>query len=303
MTDPKQTGPRCQAGRPRHRSAGPPFAPVPYDLSPERAGAPVDWSTWYVDDEAMHAAESCEQGEIIRELVSTLQQLARMRAWARVYIGADNYFAWMPDRPQVRVSPDVYLLDDPPAPPMPKSWQTWKSGHRPPRWAVEVVSEDWPKDHEDGPAKYSLLGCAELVLFDPDVILGFVKKETRVPLSVFRRGADGSLARVYAGRGPAFSEQIGCWLLPRREGYVARLRLSEDAQGRHLIPTAQAEAARAQAEAAHAQAEATRAQAEAVRATEAGEAARAREAKGRAEAEERARALEERLRRLELDRD
>ena len=149
MTDRKQSGPKSRAGR-LQPSAGRPFAPVPYDLSTEQAGAPADWSTWSVDDDALHAAESCEQGEIIRELVSTLQQLARMRSWARVYIGADNYFGWMPDHPQVRVSPDVYLLDDPPAPPMPRSWQTWRAGHRPPRWAVEVVSEDWPKDYEDG---------------------------------------------------------------------------------------------------------------------------------------------------------
>jgi hypothetical protein len=176
---------------------------------------------------------------------------------------------------------------------MPKSWQTWKPGHRPPRWAVEVVSEDWSKDYEQGLAKYSLLGCAELVLFDPEVVLGFVKNQRRVPLCVFRRGEGGALAAVYAGKGPAYSEQIGCWLLARREGYVARLRLSEDKDGRRLIPT------KVEAEAARAQAEVARAQEEAARAREA-EAARAREAKGRVEAEERARALEERLRRLEF---
>jgi hypothetical protein len=109
-----------------------------------------------------------------------------------------------------------------------------------------------------------------------------------VPLSVYRRGKDGALAAVYAGKGPAYSEEIGCWLLARREGYVARLRLSEDEDGQRLIPTTT-------------QAEAARAQEEEARAREA-EASRAREAKGRAEAEERARALEERLRRLELDR-
>ena len=32
----------------------------------------------------------------------------------------DNFFAWMEAEPNVRVSPDVYLLDDPPPPPWPK---------------------------------------------------------------------------------------------------------------------------------------------------------------------------------------
>jgi Uma2 family endonuclease len=294
MTDPKQATPKSPG--PGHRSTRLPSAPIPYDLAVQ-AGAPVDWSAWSVD-EADHAAESCEQGAIIRELVSTLENLARVRAWARVYIGADNYFAWMPERPEVRVSPDVYLLDDPPSPPMPKSWQTWKPGHRPPRWAVEVVSEAWSKDYEDGPVKYSLLGCAELVLFDPEVVLGFVRNQKRVPLSVFRRDGDGKLAAVYAGKGPAFSEELGCWLVARREGYVARLRLSEDKDGERPIPTrVEAEAAARVREVA---AETARARAEAARAREA-EAALARETKGRAEAEERAHALEERLRRLELE--
>ncbi|MBI5545439.1 MAG: Uma2 family endonuclease [Deltaproteobacteria bacterium] len=181
----------------------------------------------------------------------------------------------------MKVSPDVYLLDDPPPPPMPRNWQTWRPGHRPPRWAVEVVSDNWSKDYEDGPAKYALLGCAELVLFDPDAVLGVVRNQARAPLSVFRRGADGALAAVYSGPGPAYSEQIGCWLWARREGYLARLRLSEDEEGQRMIPT--------------------RIEAEAARAREA-EAARAREAEKRAEAEKRVRELEERLRRMERDR-
>ncbi len=73
-----------------------------------------------------------------------------------------------------------------------------------------------------------MLGCAELILFDPEVVLGWGRNEARVPLSVFRLGGDGSFTRVFAGPGPVYSEEIGCWLLARREGYVARLRISED---------------------------------------------------------------------------
>jgi len=268
MADPKQAGSKP----PQKPLKRPPFAPVLRDLPPEQAGAPVDWSPWYVDDEE-HLAESCEQGEIIYALRSTLEQLALVRGWERLYIGADNYFAWMPDEPQVRVSPDVYLLDDPPSP-LPKSWQTWKPGHRPPRWALEVVSEDWSKDYQDGPAKYALLGCAELVLFDPEALRGATRNEARVPLTVFRRGEDGALAQVYAGPGPAYSEQLGCWLQARRGGYSAQLRLSEDEAGLRPVPTRVEAAESARAEEAK---------------------ARAEEAKARAEAERRVRELEEHL--------
>lgn len=261
MTDPKQTSLETRGG-PAKR---PPFAPVLRDLPPEQASAPVDWTPWYVDD-SEHIAESCEQGEIIRDLHARLTELVRLRGWQRVYVGADNYFAWMPGHPQVKVSPDAYLLDDPPRP-LPRSWQTWRAGHRPPRWALEVVSEDWAKDYQDGPSKYALLGCAELVLFDPDAVRGAARNETRVPLTVFRRGEDGALARVYAGPGPAFSEQLGCWLHGRRGGYCVQLLMSEDEAGLRPIPT------RAEAEAK----------------------ARAEEAKAREDAEKRMRELEEQL--------
>lgn len=65
----------------------------------------------------------------------------------------------MESEPNVRVSPDAYLLDDPPPRPRPRMWQTWRAGHLPPRFALEVASpENWRKDYEDNPPKYSLLG-------------------------------------------------------------------------------------------------------------------------------------------------
>jgi hypothetical protein len=175
----------------------------------------------------------------------------------------------------VRVSPDVYLIDDPPEPPMPSGWQTWQEGHHPPRWAVEIVSSDWKKDYLEGPAKYAQLGCRELVLFDPDVALGIARGlPPRAPLTLYRRGEDGLFVQVSTGSGPFFSAELDAWLHVRTEGRVARLRIALDAEGRQIVPT-----------------EGERAAAEAKRAAE--------EARGRADAERRVHELEERLRKLE----
>lgn len=198
---------------------------------------PADLSVWPLDG-SEHVAESCEQGLIIRTLLSSLQELIETRGWSRVFAAADNYFAWVPGQPAKRVSPDVYLLDDPPER-IPKMWRTWLPGNPAPRWALEIVSTDWLKDYEQDPVRYEELGCRELVVFDPDVALGRKCSPRRAGLMVFRRAEGGALERVYSGTGPVWSEQLEVWLVAVREGYSVRLRLSEDQAGTRLVPTAQ----------------------------------------------------------------
>ncbi|MBI4705841.1 MAG: Uma2 family endonuclease [Deltaproteobacteria bacterium] len=230
---------------------------VVYDPVPEEIGAEVDWSGWYLTDEE-DMGEGGEQGLIIWALRSALLELARERGWQRVHIGADQFFAWMPDEPLVRVSPDVYLLDEPPSPPLPAMWETWRPGQRPPRLAFEIVSGPrWQKDYREGPAKYAQLGTAELVIFDPEAATGAVAHVDRVALQVFRREADGTFLRAYAGDGPARTMQIDAWVVVRREGAAARLALARDAAGRDLVPTT--EQARAAEQRAREQAEQARA--------------------------------------------
>jgi Uma2 family endonuclease len=204
-----------------------------HETSPRRR-RPLDYSEWEIGPEDV--AESCEQGEIIKVLRSSLEQLVLLRGWKRVFVGADNYFAWDRAHPMVRVSPDVYLLDDPPAR-LPKMWRTWIPGSRPPRWALEIVSEDWRKDYDEDPRKYEALGCLELAVFDPDAAMGSTRVRRRVALTIYRRTAEGKLATAYAGPGPALSHELGVWLVPSRAGYSARLRLSEDRAGKRIIPT------------------------------------------------------------------
>ncbi|MGK4002684.1 Uma2 family endonuclease [Sorangium sp. So ce1036] len=266
-----------------------PGAFVVHDPAPEEVGAPVDWSAWYLTDED-DMGESVEQGEIIRILLSCLSELLAERGITTLYCGGDHFFAWVRGEPLVRVSPDVYLLEDPPPPPRPKMWQTWLPGHRPPRWAVEIVSDEWKKDYEENPPKYAQLGVRELVIFDPEAALSPDRRGVRVPLQVYRRDADGAFVRVYRGDGPARSEEVDAFLVVGRERGAVRLRIARDAAGADLVPTTE-EAKRAAEEAKRAAEEAKRAAEEAKRAADARAAA----------ADQRALAAEERLRALEAE--
>ena len=209
---------------------------VIWDPAPEDIAANVDWSDWYLTDEA-DMGESGEQYLIIRALLSYLTELARERAWQDTLIGADQFFAWIEQEPLVRVSPDVYLLDHPPPRPLPASWQTWLPGHHPPRLAFEIVSEsNWRKDYRDAPAKYAQLGAKELIIFDPEAAAKRTTKfKERVALQVFRRNIDSGFIRVHSGSNPVRSEELDAWLVVYRESNTASLRIARDAKGKDLI--------------------------------------------------------------------
>jgi Uma2 family endonuclease len=281
-----------------------PSAFVVRDPRPEEIDARVDWSFWYLTDEE-DMGQSVEQGHDIQEVRSSLRVLARERAWARTLVASDNFFAWIESEPNVRVSPDVYLLDDAPPPPWPKMWQTWLPGHKAPRWALEIVSDDWKKDYEENPLKYAHLGTRELVIFDPhaaDVAPGGnghgngngSGDAPRVRLQVYRRDADGAFVRTYHGNGPARSEELDAWVLCRREEGMAIPRLARDAAGTDLVPTEE-EATRAAEDGRRAADDARRAADDARRAAEA---MLAEEAGARHRVEERLLAMEEELRKL-----
>jgi Uma2 family endonuclease len=215
-----------------------PSAFVVRDPRPEEIDARVDWSSWYLTDEE-DMGQSVEQGHDIRAVVSSLAVLLREREAKRTLAASDNFFAWVQAEPNVRVSPDVYLLDDPPPPPWPKMWQTWLPGHKAPRWALEIVSDDWKKDYEVNPLKYAQLGTRELVLFDPEGKGPGEEHDadSRVLLQVYRRDEDGAFVRVYQGDGPARSEEIDAWIVSRAEGGLITPRLARDASGTELVPT------------------------------------------------------------------
>lgn len=203
--------------------------------SPEEVGAPIDWSAWYLTDED-DVGQSPEQDHVVATVGSALEE--RWRELGRTeWIGRDAFFAWVKDHPLVRVSPDVYTLAVRPPQPLPRSFQTWLPGHTPPVFALEVVSDEWKKDYDDGPQKYALLGAKELVIFDADAARGRTRGK-RVALQVFRREEDGSFVQVYRGAGPVFAETIETWLVVRATDDPAwMLRLARDPLGTDPVPT------------------------------------------------------------------
>ena len=224
-----------------------PLALVLRDPGPGRSGTDVDWSRWYLTDEE-DMGEGGEQDCINYDLKSSLREWARERRWQRVHIGHDQFFAWREDHPLVRVSPDVYLYDDPPPRPLPKMWQTWLPEHHEPRFAVEVVSEEWQKDHDDNPLKYAQLGTSELVVFDPEAAAGRTRSKRRVALQVFRRAPDGAFVEVYKGAGPVPAQELDGYLVVQRDGDAVSLRLARDSAGRDIVPTENEAAALARSE-------------------------------------------------------
>src|SRR5262249_47968998 len=141
---------------------------------------------WYLTEDE-DAGQSPQQLHLIDEFRGALEQWAQEHGWKRTFIGADQFFQWVPDHPQVQVSPDVYLLDDvPQTGELPRTWQTWKPGVHPPRFAIEMVSvNDRHKDLTDAPDRYSSLGCRELVIFDLTRLQPGRRKKTPV-FAVYR---------------------------------------------------------------------------------------------------------------------
>ena len=213
------------------------------DNSPRPSPPEGGWAAWYLRDED-DVGEGTEQGITVRTLLSALRELARERDWARTLVAGDQFFAWVEHEPLVRISPDVYLLDDPPAPPYPGMWRTWLPGQAAPRFAVEVVSDDWAKDYVQAPRKYEQLGTSELIVFDPEA----GRRGRRFALQLFRRDASGALVRLAAGDDPVHSRELDAWLVVHRDPGGARLRIARDPAGRELIPTTEERALALQAQ-------------------------------------------------------
>ena len=221
---------------------------------------PLDWSAWYLDEDD-EMGEGRLQVAIVTLLLECLRGLAEDRGWDDVVIDRDQFFAWRPDEPRVRVAPDAYLLRNPPDHALVDSWMTWLPGHHAPEFALEIVSGDWRKDYHDNPAKYAHLGTRELVIFDPR----FERRPAGhgLPFQVYRRDDAGEFAPVPGEPRRAWSDVLGVYLLAVGRGDGVRLRLSDD--GVNPLPTPR-ERDRAEKEQERAQKEEERAQKEEERA-------------------------------------
>ena len=216
----------------------------------------------------------------------TLQQTFKARI-AREGLDASVHgnvaLRWDKDHPTVGVDPDI-LWVEPSLPADARSVLTWVKGVSPPRIAVEVVGLDTAyKDYNQGPEKYALSGTRELWVFDPD---GYGRtEEGRGPwkLRVWRR-VKRTFRCMYEGDGPAFSRELGAWLVVVGD----ELRVANDRKGQDLWPTLAEETQR---ERERAEKERERAEKERERADD--------EARARADAEARIRTLEAKVRALE----
>ena len=213
---------------------------------------PLSDDRWVLEEEDMPETPLHEL--IIGLLVDVLRTwIARTHRDAMA--GSNIALRWNRAKPSVGVDPDVYLVE--PAPPLREretSLCLWKKGHHAPRVAVEVVSEGTTdKDYSDAPSRYAAATVRELWIFDP---LRLGPAEIVETLQVWRRVAEGRFERVYAGDGPAFSRELGAWLVVTDEGL--RLRIADDAAGSRRWPTA-AEAERTAHEAERTAHEAERA--------------------------------------------
>jgi hypothetical protein len=134
---------------------------------------------------------------------------------------------WDEEHPKVGVDPDLCVI----APRTPEgdelsSLCLWREGHRPPKLAIEVVSENSPrKDYVSAPERYAASGTEELWIFDPK-LSGPKSHGGPFRIQLWRRGPDGEFARAYAGEGPVLSPAVGGWLMAVDEG--RRLRIADD---------------------------------------------------------------------------
>ena len=217
-----------------------------------------------VEDAWVLAEEDMPESNLHRDIVDLLRLILLAfvaRSCRDALVAANLACRWNVVKRRLGVDPDIALIE--PAPPEGanvKSLLTWKPGHVPPRFAIEVVSETNPsKDYVDAPAKFARLGTRELVIFDPTLIGPKVRGGPHV-LQVWRRDERrGRMRRVYAGDGPAFSEELGAWLVTSTDvrQSLPFLRIADDPEGRSLwLTEAEAQAtAREQAEQAKRQAE------------------------------------------------
>jgi hypothetical protein len=213
---------------------------------------------WLLDGEDM---PEIPLHDAVIQLLELLLQAFVERERRSALITSNLGCRWDPADARVGVDPDVLLVE--PSPPDGEKTTTlriWEPGHAPPRIAVEVVSDQsGRKDYLEGPARYGRLGAGELWIFDP-LLVGPPDTGGPFVLQVWGRNDRGAMDRVYAGPGPAHSDELRAWLVVTDGG--TRLRIAEDPAGdRPWLTKAEAEARRADTEACRAETEARRADA------------------------------------------
>ncbi len=191
---------------------------------------------WELRDEDLVPDPVLQDNEA-RELVLVLKhRIATERLDAST--GCHLAVRWDREHPSVGVDPDVYLVE-PAVPLETTSLLLWEPGRKPPRLAIEIVSRNTADvDYLDKPERYAASGTRELWIFDP-LLLGpaLVAHGGPYRLQVWRRVAKGQFKRVHAGEGPAYSRELGAWIVVTDDG--RKIRIADDRAGKRLWPTAE----------------------------------------------------------------
>ena len=180
----------------------------------------------------LHFPESAEMPEtgVHLELRTALYLLVRDFVGTRGAVGSEQFIYWDPSDPRRCLAPDLIVRMGAVPGPFP-TWKIWERGA--PHLAVEVVS---PSDASEAEwqtklAAYRKTGINEIARFDPD--------DATRPLRLWDR-FDGDLAeRDLDGEHALLCDALGVHWCVRSDATLGRvLRLSQDAFGQTLVPTA-----------------------------------------------------------------
>ncbi|HET7543734.1 MAG TPA: Uma2 family endonuclease [Polyangiaceae bacterium] len=206
----------------------------------------------------VHFPESAEMPETGThlELRTALYLLVRDFVGMAGAVGSEQFVYWDPSDPRECLAPDLIVRIGAAPGPFPV-WKTWERGA--PHLAVEVVS---PSDSREAEwlkklASYRKSGINEIVRF--------AAEDAVRPLRLWDRFEGDLVERDLNGEHALLCDTLGVHWCVRSDPTLGRvLRLSRDALGQSLVPTAveAAESQRAAAERERAEAESQRAAAE-----------------------------------------
>lgn len=164
------------------------------------------------------------------ELRTALYLLVRDFVGVRGAVGSEQFVYWDPSDPRQCLAPDLIVRMGGEPGPFP-TWKTWERGA--PHLAVEVVS---PSDTSEAAwqgklARYRRSGINEIARFDPD--------DAGRPLRLWDRFDGDLVERKLEGEHALLCDTLAVHWCVRSDATLGRvLRLSTDALGQTLVPTA-----------------------------------------------------------------
>jgi len=180
----------------------------------------------------IHFPESEEVPEtgLHLELRTALYLLVRDFVGDRGAVGSEQFVYWDPSDPRQCLAPDLIVRMGATPGPFP-TWKTWERGA--PHLAVEVASpfDSGEAEWQRKLARYRKSGINEVARFDPE--------DAERPLRLWDRLEGDLVERDLTGEHALLCDTLGVHWCVRDDATLGRvLRLSVDALGQTLVPTA-----------------------------------------------------------------